>query len=235
MEKIEGVLTLIERNIDLRGKVVADVGCGMGAIAAAMAQLGSTVYAIDTHGVIEKAKALPLLANIHFYEDTDNWLEELDDEAEVNEDKQPNFDLVLFSASLHHIPANEVMDVLQRYTSKLKEGGLLMFIEPVNLKGHYIELTSLIEEERDKLMNTYAVIKALDGNRLTMIQEGFYYLERTTETFKTMATEYIIDPGQRAEVISHADEIVKKHLKSTPQPTIFRSVVRLNLFKKVKD
>ncbi|GEM_PF-6356817 len=233
MEKINGILTLVERNINLTGKIVADVGCGTGANATAIAQHGAIVYAVDTHEVIERARSQPPVQNVLYYEESENWLERFDRETKEGEDNFINIDLVLFSASLHHVPTNQVKTLIDRYIAALKEGGLLMFIEPVNRKGYYIELTSLIEEERDKLVSAYEVIRNLSGKNLTMLKEDFFYLERTMEVFSNMVAEYISNPVQRAEVISRAETIVNEHLKNNSDPTIFRSLVRLNLFKKL--
>jgi 2-polyprenyl-3-methyl-5-hydroxy-6-metoxy-1,4-benzoquinol methylase len=113
----------------LRGKSVLDVGCGDGANAVLLAQLGAIVTGIDiSPKAIELARKR---AEINGVKDSVRFC---CSPLETADFSQNSFDIIWGDFILHHL-LSELDSVARKLTEWAKPGGLLLFREPINFNN----------------------------------------------------------------------------------------------------
>lgn len=131
-------IEVIESFVDLRGKKLADVGCGGMALSLLLAEKADHVLAIDPDSVqAQTNRAANLPSNLEFREGSGDKLPTTND----------SLDGVFFAYSLHHIPGSlhpAVFDEVQRV---LKPDGFLYVIEPIDGAWNQVMRTFHDEEE----------------------------------------------------------------------------------------
>ena len=132
--------------VDLKGKRVLEVGCGNGRISSLLASKADHLVAIDPVKLrIEEAKARCVGVNF----DVGSG-ESLDFPDKV-------FDVIIFTLSLHHQDSKQALKEAKRV---LKEGGVILVIEPV-VEGEIEKLFALlINEDKSKLDAQKAIIES---------------------------------------------------------------------------
>ena len=132
--------------VDLKGKRVLEVGCGNGRISSLLASKADHLVAIDPVKLrIEEAKARCVGVNF----DVGSG-ESLDFPDKV-------FDVIIFTLSLHHQDSKQALKEAKRV---LKEGGVILVIEPV-VEGEIEKLFALlINEDQSKLDAQKAIIES---------------------------------------------------------------------------
>ena len=119
---VEGYLELLTRHCG-PARSILDVGCGAGYVSLELARNGHHVFGIDLSG-----------ANIEVARQTLRENTYLDRFGSLHYERLPfhevegQFDVVLFSVSLHHMP--DVEGVVRRAHALLKPGGFLLCHEP---------------------------------------------------------------------------------------------------------
>ncbi len=105
----------------LTGKEVLEIGCGSGRITRDLADHASRVLATDPDAAaLTKARALLTTANVEFRQAPTG----------VPDLPPHTFDLVIYTLSLHHVPMGEMTVSLEQAGRLLKEGGVIMVLEP---------------------------------------------------------------------------------------------------------
>ena len=113
-------LDWIDRQAELSGKQVLDVGCGGGILADAMARKGAQVLGIDLAG-----KSLKV-AQLHALEAGTTGVEYREVSAEALADERPaSFDVVTCMEMLEHVP--DPASVVQACAKLVKPGGWVFF------------------------------------------------------------------------------------------------------------
>lgn len=131
-------LTLLETAFaPLAGKHILDIGCGAGALAAALSKRGARVAAIDpsVQSLAQAAANVPATA---FHQAG----------AEALPFSNQSFDGAVFLNSLHHVPANAMGDALREAARVVKPDGRVVVIEPL-AEGSFYEALLAIENERE--------------------------------------------------------------------------------------
>jgi SAM-dependent methyltransferase len=114
---VEQTLAFLDRVLPVGGGRLLEVGCGAGEVAAALAQRGFEVVALDTsEAAVESARARGVDARVATFPDFD---------------AKP-FDVVLFVRVLHHVASLE--ETLERVRALLRPGGRLA-IDDYDWKG----------------------------------------------------------------------------------------------------
>jgi len=132
--------------VDLKCKRILEVGCGNGRISSLLAPIAEQLNAIDPDKLrIAEAKA----RDVDVVFDVGSG-ENLDFPDNV-------FDVIIFTLSLHHQDSKQALKEAKRV---LKEGGLVLVIEPV-VEGEIEKLFSLlINEDQAKLDAQKAIIES---------------------------------------------------------------------------
>lgn len=111
----------IAAHCDLAGKTVLEVGCGKGRVTLELARHARKVVAVDPdEGLLQAARSLVAAENVEFIRCG----------GESLAFAEKSFDLVVYSLSLHHIPADYMQESLRQAAKLLRDGGEMIVIEP---------------------------------------------------------------------------------------------------------
>lgn len=221
MQKIMSEIEILLLNLDFTDRRVLDIGCGTGKLTRALAGKCREITGIDIPEVIVKAAEESYPENVFFKNGTAQNLPYNDESA----------DIVIYFASFHHVPANEMGNALKECTRVLKKGGIACFVEPLARSGSYFELARLLEDEHDIQMTAYDMIKSLLMQDYTMEPEGFYYIERALTDFEKYVNVYITDEKLRTGILEKAASVVNAR-NASPEEKVFQSHIRVNILAK---
>jgi ubiquinone/menaquinone biosynthesis C-methylase UbiE len=200
---------------------VIDVGCGTGDLVRFLTSKGAKVKGVDSADLIEKAKSIPAVGDEEY----------LIGIAQNMEFEENYADLIIFFASFHHIPENDMDFVISKCHYILKPNGHLVFLEPFEQKNSYYELTRLVEDESEIQMKAYNHILSACKNGFSSVNESFYFVERSFQDFKNLIDIYVKNVDERRKIIEKVLEIVSKK-GGTTETVRFPSYARLNIIKK---
>jgi ubiquinone/menaquinone biosynthesis C-methylase UbiE len=141
----------------LKNKDVLEVGCGNGRMTRDIASYAKRVVATD----VDQTRLLQAAQNL-----TQSNIELLHVTEGQADLEAASFDYVVYSLSLHHIPAACMLDHLKHSTSLLNKNGKIVVIEPGN-KGSFLTLKKHFgagsgDEDPEKAAAIEAM-NALDG------------------------------------------------------------------------
>ena len=208
-------------NVDLTGKTVLDVGCGVGKLTRLISGYCEKIYGIDLPEIIEIARKTEYKENTIFLPGTAQQLPVEDNLA----------DIIIYFASFHHVPPEEMDNAFKECKRVLKPGGLVCFVEPIARAGSYFELASLVNDETEIQKIAYDKIIALPTNHFAAKLETFGYLERSYNDFENHIKIYTTDESRKNEILSKAKEVLMQK-KFRPEEKGFHSHFRLNIFEK---
>jgi len=130
---------MLARHVELDGKRVVDVGAGAGALVRFLRSQGA-----DPIGV-ECGEAMLAQAREADADHVDSYTEGVGQDLPL-EDRSA--DVVVFSYSLHHVPAGEMATALHEAARVLRPGGTLAILEPI-AEGSGFETHKLIDDETE--------------------------------------------------------------------------------------
>lgn len=226
MKRIDNDWEVVSNLGPFKGKVVVDVGCGTGGMVRELSSRGAVVTGIDINDMIQKAQAVPGVADETYLVGGGEDLPFGDDFA----------DLVLFIASLHHVPEGKYDRALKEAHRVLKPGGLVLCLEPVGEEGSYFELIRLLEDERDIQAETYEIIKGADSLGFSHVEEYRAFFERSYEDYVNLMNVFVDDEARRRECLHRAREITAGLCRESGiafEDYRFKSICRINILKKV--
>jgi len=209
------------KHFDLNGMSIIDVGCGTGDLVRFLTSKGAKAIGVDSADLIEKAKGYQKVGDEKY----------LIGSAQDMGFEKNYADLIIFFASFHHIPENEMKFVIDKCHFILKPNGHLVFLEPVEQKDSYYELTRLIEDESEIQMKAYNQIISASIENFTCVNESYYFVERSFQDFINLVNIYVRNEDERKVLIQRVLEIVTQKNK-TVETARFPSYARLNIIKK---
>lgn len=128
----------LDKLINVDGLHIIDAGCGNMRFSKFLAERGAQVLAIDPDPIQAKLnREATLEPGVRFVEAG----------ADALPAETATIDGILFSYSLHHVPAELFPKVFSEAARVLKPGGFLCAIEPV-AEGELNEVTSLFHDEK---------------------------------------------------------------------------------------
>ncbi len=222
MKKIENDLDIIAGVTDVKGKRFIDVGCGTGDLVRELAAAGAGVTGIDSAAMIEKAKAFP----------TEGDEDYLVGGGEALPVPNGSADVVVFLASLHHVPEAEMDRAAGEARRVLKPGGVVIFGEPVSRDGSYTELIRLVEDEARIQQLAHEVIKGTIKKGVTRHVQEMVYFERSLRDFKDLLDKYVDDKKEREDYYARANEVTARLSRETGVPADafrFKSICRIDI------
>ena len=130
----------IDALLDVKGLRLVDVGCDAGDLARALASRGAEVTALepDPQQASANAAADPV-AGVTFVEAS----------AQSMPLASASVDGVIFSRSLHHVPADSMDDALSEAQRVLKPGGGFLFVLEPEVTGTYHNLLKPFHDETE--------------------------------------------------------------------------------------
>lgn len=114
-------ITAILSQCDLRGKEVLEIGCGKGRITRDLAMHAKRIVATDPDAAsLETARSVTAAGNIEFMQ-VPTGIPDIPDR---------NFDIAVYTLSLHHVPTAEMSDSLRSAAKLLRKDGIIIVVEP---------------------------------------------------------------------------------------------------------
>lgn len=159
--------------VELKGKKVADIGCGDGALCRLMTRHGAQVIGVESSPAqLQRARAHKPAGN-------ENYTQGLGEDLSFENDK---LDLVVFFNSLHHIATGNQDKALGEAARVLKPGGMVYICEPL-AEGEHFELMAPVHDET-------AVRAAAAGAIGRAAEHGFSPESETTYLHRSSYPDY---------------------------------------------
>ena len=175
-------IEVIDRLLEVDGLSLADIGCGAGRLARALAERGARVLAVepDTVQAAENRRAEPV-AGLRFVEAT----------AQELPAGRGSLDGAIFGRSLHHIPAAEMEAALSRAIRALEpRGGFLYVIEPV-MEGSYSDISRPFHDETGVRLGAIEALGRFAAPRFAEAREIVYDSSVTYESFEAFVADKV--------------------------------------------
>ena len=132
-------LAVLDRLVQVRGRLIVDVGCGAGALARSLAERGATVLGVEPDPVqAGRNRDAPEADGVSFAEGRAEALP-VDDGA---------VDGVIFGRSLHHVPEAAMRPALAEARRVLAAGGFVYVLEPV-MEGGFSAVVKPFHDETE--------------------------------------------------------------------------------------
>ena len=170
----------LDRLITVNDLHVIDAGCGNMRFSKALAERGAHVLAIDPD---------PIQANINREASPEPGVRFEQASADALPAESASIDGILFSYSLHHVPAELFPMVFAEAARVLKPGGFLCAMEPV-AEGELNEVTSLFHNERHVRAAAQLALDTLGADRFELVQVVEYYKVVEYKNWDTFADHY---------------------------------------------
>jgi SAM-dependent methyltransferase len=223
MKKYSAAHDVLCAHFSFPGLTVIDVGCGDGGTVRWLAGQGALVTGLDGPQMLARARSHPAAAGEAYIEGGAQQLPFADASA----------DFILYQASFHHVPPQEMGRALGECRRVLKEGGRAVFVEPVYRAGAYTEITRLVEEEDDAQKKAYAAITALAALGLAAEAEEFFFLERSLADYVRLVDFFVAEASRRPGIVARARKITEKFSAGVGVDRFrYRSICRLNILRK---
>jgi SAM-dependent methyltransferase len=212
--------------VPLKDRLVADVGCGDGALVRLMARRGAFAIGIDcTREQIEAAQAAPPAGSEVYVEAV----------GEALPLKAACLDAVVFFNALHHVPVAVQGAALAETRRVLKPGGVAYIAEPL-AEGPNFELVRLVEDETEVRAHAYAAIKEAARNGLREETEITYVHTMMFANYEAFRDRNVrIDPKRRP-IVERLDTELRARFHGLGRPTPdgfgFDQPMRVNLLRK---
>ncbi len=225
MKKVEDELEVISEIVTFKDKVIIDVGCGTGELVRVLTMQGAQVTGIDTPEMVAKAKENPPIGDEKYVPGAGENLPFKDSYA----------DIVIYFASLHHVPVPKMNQAIKEVHRVLKTGGIVIFVEPVGKKGSYFEVIRIVEDEREIQKRAYEAIKNASSIGLENVEEEMIYIERSFEDYVKLLNTFIDDEKKRSEYLARSREVTEKICRDVGvdiEDYRFKSICRVNVLEK---
>jgi ubiquinone/menaquinone biosynthesis C-methylase UbiE len=225
MRRVESIGEMLREHLSFAGKIVVDVGCGSGDLVRWLVEQGAKVTGVDGPAMLARAEAEPPAGAERYIEGGGEALPLPDGHADV----------VIFAASLHHVPAERLRDAVAECARVLRPGGHAAFVEPMAEPGSYYEITRLTGDEAEIQRLAYAAILDASAVGLGPVSEGLFYLSRSFADYEHLVAVFVEGEELRAECLAGAREETERRAVEAGiafDDVRYRSICRLNLLRR---
>ena len=212
--------------IDLKGKKVADIGCGEGSLTHLMTRHGASVIGVEcSPQQLERARSAKPAGN-------ENYSEGVGENLTFEDNK---LDLVVFFNSLHHIAVNQQDRALAEAARVLKPGGQVYVCEPL-AKGEHFELMKPVHDETEVRAAAYQAMSRADKHGLTMEMETEYSHSSCYPDFTAFRERIEVINPHLNDQFDELQEILRNNFETLGHKSDdgmeFSQPMRVNLFTK---
>jgi ubiquinone/menaquinone biosynthesis C-methylase UbiE len=175
IESVEAV----RRFVELTGKTVVDIGCGDLTSAIPLVESGCQVLAMDPDPVqAEKNRQMKPIENLTFVESS----------AQSIPAEDCSVDGLMFSYSLHHIPAADYETVFAEVFRVLRRDGFVCVIEPDDCP--FMEVMKLFHDEDQERRAAQDAIRQLAVPRFEQVDFFRFHNYRTYDSFEQFVDRF---------------------------------------------
>jgi ubiquinone/menaquinone biosynthesis C-methylase UbiE len=212
--------------IDLKGKKVADIGCGEGSLTRLMTRHGANVIGVECSAKqLERARAAKPAGN-------ENYCEGVGEDLSFEDEK---LDLVVFFNSLHHIAIAQQDKALSEAARVLKTGGQVYVCEPL-AEGEHFELIKPVHDETKVRAAADKAIKKAGKHGLTQEMETVYSHSSSYPDYSVFQDRILTVNPQLGEDFDKLQETLKNNFETMGHKTEngfeFSQPMRVNLLTK---
>jgi ubiquinone/menaquinone biosynthesis C-methylase UbiE len=193
-------LDILRRHVDIPGTDVLDVGCGNGRLVRELTALGARVTGIE---VSEQQLAAARAAD-------DGSARYLVGRAESIPLADASVDLVVFRASLHHVPIAQMLPALHEARRVLRPGGHVFAAEPL-ASGDFYALVSIVDNEDEVRDAAQRALEQAEAAGLVRVAAEEYELEALVGNLETLRGRMVaVDPARGKPFDAHRDELERR-------------------------
>jgi len=219
-------LGVLERLIKFDHRFIIDAGCGSGELCRTLAARGAQVLGIEPDPVqAEKNRQAPVVANVGY--------------AQAGAGAVPvennSVDGVIFSYSMHHVPASRFSLVFEEMKRILKSDGFLYVIEPVAI-GSAQHVMELFHDETQVRLQAYNALVEYALPMFEDMREVYYDVDRTYRNFDEYVSHYASLTYNGYAASSVRNDQVKQRFEQCADNTgsyTLTQPMRVNLYMKV--
>ena len=212
--------------VSIDAKKVLDVGSGIGGLMRSLAKQGAEAHGIE-----------PNPANVAICQDQDPAHQ--DNYQVAGAENMPygdgEFDVVVFSNSLHHVPPGLQAAGLSEAARVLKPGGHAIIAEPVPQGAHF-NMSLPIEDETEVRNHALAAILDTTDHGLEIVQETSFISASPYASFEDFHVAMIqVDPAREQAFINHGDllrENYAKYARMEGTNSVFDQEIRVHVLRK---
>lgn len=209
--------------VELKGKKVADIGCGDGSLTRLMTRHGASVIGVEcSPAQLKRARDQKPTGNEIYCEGLGEDLSFADDEL----------DMVVFFNSLHHIAIDNQDKALSEAARVLKPGGMVYICEPL-AEGQHFELMKPVHDETAVRAAAARAIGGAEEHGLSPEQETTYLHNACYPDYAAFRARVLaINPGLDGD-FDDLEAILKNNFDSLGHKTAdgieFGQPMRVNL------
>jgi 2-polyprenyl-3-methyl-5-hydroxy-6-metoxy-1,4-benzoquinol methylase len=165
--------------LDLDGRTALDVGCGEGRFTRILAARAKHVTGIDINQTsLDRAAAQTTEDGTQV-----TWRNAHAEDMPFGDD---DFDVVVFSNSLHHVAPDQMDAAIGEAGRVLRRGGMLYVMEPV-AAGEFFEATRQVNDETEVRDHAICAINGASSRGFAVLQEVTYHTKRAFDSFDEFA------------------------------------------------
>ncbi len=218
---------VLRDRLPLDGALVADVGCGDGALVRVMTRAGARVIGLDPGaGQLARARAAAPAGG-------ETYVCALGEALPL---RDGCLDALVYFNALHHVPPATQPVALAESARVVRPGGLLYVQEPL-AEGTYFELMRPVEDETEVRASAAAALEAAAaGGDLEQIEEIVYRAPFKVASFEAFHDGMIaVDPARRA-IVAALEESLRQGFQAAAEQRDdgfwFEIPSRLNLLRR---
>jgi ubiquinone/menaquinone biosynthesis C-methylase UbiE len=194
-------IDVLRRHVELAGRDVLDVGCGQGRLVRELTGLGARVTGIE----ISEQQLAPARAA-----DDGAGARYLVGRAEAIPLADASLDLVVFRASLHHVPIAQMLPALREARRVLRPDGHVYAAEPLT-SGDFYALVSIVDNEDEVRNAAQRALEQADAVGLIHVATEEYELETLAGSLDTLRRRMLaVDPARAERFDAHRDELERR-------------------------
>lgn len=195
-------IEVLRRHAELADRDVLDVGCGQGRLTRELAALGARVTGVE---ISEQQLAAARAA-----EDGTGTTRYLVGRAEALPVEDDSVDLVVFRASLHHVPPDQMQTALAEAARVLRPGGLVYAAEPL-AEGDFYALVAIVADEDEVRDAAQRALAAAASVGLRHVATEDYELESHAHDLDALRRRLLaVDPERVGVFDAHRDELERR-------------------------
>jgi SAM-dependent methyltransferase len=194
-------IDVLRRHVELAGRYVLDVGCGQGRLVRQLTALGARVTGMEiSEPQLAAARAADDGAGARY----------LVGRAEAIPLADASLDLVVFRASLHHVPIAQMRPALREARRVLRPGGHVYAAEPL-ASGDFYALVSIVDNEDEVRDAAQQALEHSDVAGLAHVATEQYELEALVGGLDALRRRMVaVDPARAEAFDAHRDELERR-------------------------
>ena len=187
--------------VDVAGKRVVDVGCGFGALVRWLRGQHADVVGVECGEVMLR------MARESDPDHPESYLEGVGQDLSLADGE---FDVVVYSYSLHHVPAVHMIDALREASRVLQPEGALYVVEPIAAgPGH--EVIKLIDDETEVRALAQAALDHAADVGLELVTEYRYISRMILSSADALAERVVgVDPRRARRMAEQRAQFVER-------------------------